>query len=61
MTSVDPKGAAMATARVIRGGSRSSPARYCRSANRFRLEPGYRDFILGFRVAAVQLSQGAAE
>ena len=36
--------------RVLRGGSWGSSARGCRSASRYRVGPGYRRFILGFRL-----------
>ncbi len=42
------------TRRVIRGGSWSSYACYCRSANRYSDDPGDRDSHLGFRCARVQ-------
>ncbi len=40
--------------RVIRGGSFSDVARYCRSASRFRIEPLYRINLIGFRVVCVR-------
>ena len=40
--------------RVIRGGSWSGGARYCRSAYRYWSPPGYRGNYLGFRPARVQ-------
>lgn len=40
--------------RVVRGGSWFSGARSVRSAYRFRYEPGFRHFNLGFRCAGVQ-------
>ena len=49
----DPKGSAAGSLRVSRGGSWRYYAAFCRSAYRFRDTPGYRDGILGFRVAAV--------
>jgi formylglycine-generating enzyme required for sulfatase activity/uncharacterized caspase-like protein len=42
-----------ASDRVLRGGSWSSNASYCRSANRDRLTPDYRFNAFGFRVVAV--------
>ncbi len=36
--------------RVYRGGSWSGSAGSCRSANRFRYDPGFRYFNLGFRL-----------
>jgi formylglycine-generating enzyme required for sulfatase activity len=50
----DPAGPSRATDRVIRGGSWATGPRLLRSAFRYRYVPGYRDFILGFRVARVQ-------
>ena len=46
----DPTGAASGSFRVLRGGGWSSSSRYARSALRFRNSPGFRSFILGFRV-----------
>jgi formylglycine-generating enzyme required for sulfatase activity len=50
----DPSGPLNASVRVGRGGSGFSDPRLARSARRFRDEPGYRDGLLGFRVARVQ-------
>lgn len=47
----DPKGAASGSGRVSRGGSWFLEAGDCRSACRDFVEPGYRDFFLGFRLA----------
>ena len=47
----DPLGPEQGVYRVFRGGSWRSPAVGCRSAYRFRNDPEYRDFSLGFRVA----------
>jgi len=44
--------------RVYRGGSWSSPARSCRSALRFRYDPGDRDRFRGFRLC---LTSGPVE
>ena len=52
----DPKGPERATDRVIRGGAWGDGARGCRSAYRYRVEPGYRCELLGFRVGGVPLS-----
>ena len=41
--------------RVFRGGCWGFPAVYCRSAIRFRFDPGYRGRFLGFRPAFVSL------
>jgi formylglycine-generating enzyme required for sulfatase activity len=43
----DPRG----TGRVVRGGSWYSDAGFCRSATRGFVEPGNRDFLLGFRLS----------
>jgi hypothetical protein len=37
--------------RVFRGGSWSFGAALCRSASRFNGVPGYRDYLVGFRLA----------
>ncbi len=50
----DPPGSAQTSDRVVRGGSWYFFGRFCRSAYRCRIEPGYRLNYLGFRVAAVQ-------
>ena len=50
----DPSGASAGSDRVDRGGSWYNPVRLCRSANRDYSSPGYRYFVLGFRVCAVQ-------
>ena len=50
-TAADPTGAATGAFRVYRGGSWDNCARYCRSAYRGSIEPGYRSAALGFRVA----------
>jgi formylglycine-generating enzyme required for sulfatase activity len=47
---VDPKGAEVGYLRVLRGGSWISDGRYCRSANRYRSDPAYRDYYYGFRL-----------
>jgi formylglycine-generating enzyme required for sulfatase activity len=50
----NPTGPAPASDRVLRGGGWSTAPRYCRSANRSGLTPGYRSSRLGFRLALVQ-------
>ncbi len=50
----DPQSVNSGKARVLRGGSWSYDARYCRSARRYRDAPGYRRQILGVRVCACQ-------
>ena len=47
---IDPLGKSVSSARVIRGGSWSSPARYLRSANRSYGNPGLWDNYVGFRL-----------
>ena len=47
----DPKGSSTGSARVDRGGSWGSSARYCRSSVRFSDGPGFRRDSLGLRVA----------
>lgn len=46
----DYAGATSGSYRAFRGGCWNSPARQCRSANRFRSDPGFRDGGLGFRL-----------
>jgi len=53
----DPSGPAMGTNRVIRGGCWSSHARFARSAQRNRVQPGRRDFGVGFRVSQARTSK----
>lgn len=50
----DPKGPADGSNRVIRGGSWGAHGRFCRSANRESLPPGYRHKGTGFRVIFVE-------
>jgi formylglycine-generating enzyme required for sulfatase activity len=47
----DPSGPSEGSIRVGRGGSWSNEAADCRSADRFRLDPSFRGFGDGFRVA----------
>jgi formylglycine-generating enzyme required for sulfatase activity len=49
----DPTGPATGSNRVRRGGGWRYPAWSCRSAYRYDVEPGGRDYDLGFRVALV--------
>jgi formylglycine-generating enzyme required for sulfatase activity len=53
----DPTGPVDAIARVLRGGGWDYVGRLCRSAIRFRLEPGLRSSNVGFRVAQGQSSE----
>jgi formylglycine-generating enzyme required for sulfatase activity len=46
----DPKGPSTGAARVLRGGSWSYDAAYCRSAGRYGSRPDYRYNSFGFRV-----------
>ena len=48
---VDPDGPNAATNRVLRGGSWYDGAALCRSAFRYRINPGFRNKDFGFRVA----------
>lgn len=52
-TGADPAGPDTGSYRVIRGGSWSDRAWYCRSANRSNGSPEDRNFFLGFRVSQV--------
>ena len=47
----DPTGPSEGVYRVLRGGGWFGIARFCRSADRVRYEPGFRNNILGFRLA----------
>ncbi|MDR0307458.1 MAG: SUMF1/EgtB/PvdO family nonheme iron enzyme [Chitinispirillales bacterium] len=47
----NPQGSSSDSFRVIRGGSWSLDARFCRVSNRNPYDPSYRDSILGFRLA----------
>ncbi len=49
----DPTGPNTGSSRVVRGGFWFGDGTNCRSAYRLRGAPGIRDFIMGFRVAAV--------
>ena len=53
----DPAGPNGGSSRVDRGGCWRYYPGFCRSAIRFFLEPSYRDFFLGFRVARSQSAQ----
>ncbi|MCP4365059.1 MAG: formylglycine-generating enzyme family protein [Planctomycetes bacterium] len=48
---IDPVGSDSGRYRVYRGGSWDDFGRHCRSASRSRLEPGFRAYWLGFRLA----------
>ena len=49
----DPSGSPTGSGRVLRGGGWINLAGSCRSAYRYDLPPGQRDYNLGFRLAAV--------
>ena len=53
----DPEATSKATGRVYRGGSWDDAAGFCRAAYRYGGGRGFRYFDLGFRLAAVQVSQ----
>ena len=50
-SAIDPSGPTGGKPRVLRGGSWSINASSCRSADRFRCLPGFRDDCNGFRVS----------
>ncbi|MFN7826964.1 MAG: SUMF1/EgtB/PvdO family nonheme iron enzyme, partial [Acidobacteriota bacterium] len=50
---IDPIGPDRGSDRVFRGGGWNSGAVYCRSAFRYRSDPGYRDGLLGFRLVRI--------
>jgi len=52
---LDPAGPSSGSDRIYRGGGWSNSADYCRSAVRYRANPGNRDGSLGFRVALVSV------
>lgn len=47
---IDPLGPSSGMGHVLKGGGFYFAARDCRSANRFFNLPGFRDFVLGFRI-----------
>jgi sulfatase modifying factor 1 len=47
---IDPQGPENGEKRVLRGGSWGDHPVYCRSALRYRFEPGHRDFCIGCRL-----------
>jgi formylglycine-generating enzyme required for sulfatase activity len=53
----DPRGPLGGAHRVIRGGSWSNYGRNCRSAYRYRVDPGIRSSHLGFRAARVSIER----
>jgi formylglycine-generating enzyme required for sulfatase activity/serine/threonine protein kinase len=57
----DPVGPADGSNRVDRGGSWFFTANYARSANRFRSEPAFSNYILGFRFSLRSTHQQVAE
>ena len=54
----DPKGPDSGSSRVNRGGSWHDDAEYCRSADRYCLEPGLRGDYLGFRIVLADPAPG---
>ncbi|MCY2990228.1 MAG: SUMF1/EgtB/PvdO family nonheme iron enzyme [Planctomycetota bacterium] len=60
-TTDDPRGPQQGSDRVIRGGSWSSGAEYCRSAYRSRSSPEIRSSGLGFRVARSSFGSGTSQ
>jgi formylglycine-generating enzyme required for sulfatase activity len=46
----NPQGPQSGSYRVLRGGSWDNSARYLRSAGRNYFDPGYRGYVLGFRL-----------
>jgi formylglycine-generating enzyme required for sulfatase activity len=57
----DPGGSKDGSRRVLRGGSWFFSARYCRSASRNYIDPGYRFGDYGFRLARGQKEAGRGE
>lgn len=55
MAQTDPSGAGSGSYRVLRGGSWSGKARYCRVAKRGSLTPDFRSGILGLRLVCSRL------
>jgi formylglycine-generating enzyme required for sulfatase activity len=49
----DPPGPSTGSYRVYRGGDYTCTAKFCRSADRNFNSPGYREHLIGFRLAAV--------
>jgi formylglycine-generating enzyme required for sulfatase activity len=49
--STDPKGPSSGSKRVLRGGSWTDFARFCRAAYRGHITPGYHNRLIGFRLA----------
>ena len=57
----DPPGPATGSARVAGSGSWGVAVTTCRSADRYRFQPDYRGYHLGFRVVAVPSASPASE
>ena len=53
-TQTNPKGATSGSSRLLRGGSWAYSATICRVANRYYVDPAYRDITYGFRVVLSQ-------
>jgi sulfatase modifying factor 1 len=56
---IDPGGPSSGSSRVLRGGSWIYFGGFCRSAYRLRLDPAYRSFSTGFRLARGQKEEAS--
>jgi formylglycine-generating enzyme required for sulfatase activity len=57
----DPAGPSSGSYRVLRGGRWSGYSDYCRSSTRGNIDPVYRDYNLGFRVARTPVASDFAD
>jgi len=57
----DPEGPEEGGYRVLRGGSWFNGARLCRSAGRYRFDPGNRDGYIGFRPVRRKIAEGTEQ